>query len=43
MNLICAYRANQRIRACACARELALALLGAVLVFGGAVVLGVVL
>jgi len=43
MNLISLYRDHQRIRARAVARFVALALLGAVLVFGGFVVLGVVL
>lgn len=43
MDLIQAYRDHQRIRARAVARFVALALLGAVLVFGGFVVLGLVI
>lgn len=43
MDLIQAYRDHQRIRARAVAREFALALLGAVLAFGGFVAFGLVI
>jgi hypothetical protein len=43
MNLISLYRDNQRIRARAVARFVALALLGAALAFGGFVVLALVI
>lgn len=43
MNLLSLYRDHQRIRARAVAREFALALLGAVLAFGGFVVLALVI
>ncbi len=42
MNLLSLYRDQERIRARAVAREFALALLGAVLAFGGFVVLALV-